>query len=65
MKPTAVYTHPDGVSIVIWNGRICISEPWDNDNEDCAALPIAPYGMKLLAFRLLALAHEVEASHED
>lgn len=65
MNATTVYQHPDGGSIMIANGRIVISEPWDNDEEDCAALPIAPQGMKLLAHRLLALATELEVNHAD
>lgn len=61
---TTLYKHPDGGSIwFIADGRIAISEPWDNDEESCAALPIAPYGLKLLAYRLLALATELEGTN--
>lgn len=61
---TTLYKHPDGGSIWITaDGRIVISEPWDNDEESVAALPIAPYGLKLLAYRLLALATELEGTN--
>lgn len=60
---TTVYEHPDGGRI--WftaDGRIVISEPWDNDEESVAALPIAANGMRMLAYRLLALATELEGT---
>lgn len=61
---TTVYSHPDGG--IIWftaDGRIVISEPWDNDEESVAALPIAPSGLKLLAYRHLALATELDGTN--
>ncbi len=60
---TTVYEHPDGGRLwVTSTGKIGITEPWDgNDTEDCAALNIGIEGLKLLAFRLLALATELEA----
>lgn len=58
---TTLYQHPDGGSIwMTSDGRIVLSEPWDNDEEDCAALPIGPLGLKLLGLRLLTLAAEME-----
>lgn len=60
---TTLYQHPDGGRVwFIGDGRIAITEPWDNDEESCAAIPIAPYGMKLLAYRLLALVAELEGA---
>ena len=39
--------------------RIIVSEPWDNDEEDCAAIQIDPAGMRVLAARLAALADKL------
>ena len=41
--------------------QIIVSEPWDNDEEDCAAFQIDPAGMRVLAARLAALADKLEA----
>jgi hypothetical protein len=54
----ALYEHPDGHLIGFDGGTlICIGD------HDTAFMPIAPYGMKLLAYRLLALATELEGSN--
>ena len=39
---------------------IGITEAWNDDTEDCAALNIGIDGMRLLAYRLLAKAVELE-----
>ena len=59
-----LYRHPDGAELLYSsNGRLIITEAWDNDSEDSAAIDIGPVGLKALAHRLLALAQEVEVSH--
>lgn len=60
-----LFQHPDGGEIWISsspNGGmlIGITEAWNEDTEDCAALNIGIEGMRLLAYRLLALAVELE-----
>lgn len=40
--------------------RIIVSEPWNNDEEDSAAISIDIAGMRLLADRLVALADKLE-----
>ena len=59
---TTLFQHPDGGSLwVSSNGRIGITEAWPGTDEpDCAALNIAPQGMRLLAYRLMAVAAELE-----
>lgn len=62
MNGTTLYAHPDGGDIVYANGRISVA---DDEGTTEISLPIGPVGLKTLAHRLLALAYEVEASHED
>jgi hypothetical protein len=57
---TWLYRHPDGGDIFFGNGRIVMSEPWDNDEEATAGLPIGVGGLRKLAQSLLALADELE-----
>jgi hypothetical protein len=59
---TTLFQHPDGGSLwVSSNGRIGITEAWPGTDEpDCAALNIAPQGMRLLGLRLLTLSAELE-----
>ena len=61
---TALYDHPDGGSIFYGNSRIVMSEPWDNDEEASAGLPINVRGLRHLAHRLLVLADELEAAND-
>lgn len=60
-----LFQHPDGGELWISsspNGGmlIGITEAWNEDTEDCAALNIGIEGMRLLAYRLLAKAVEME-----
>ena len=61
-----LFQHPDGGELWVSSSPkggmlIGITEAWNDDTEDCAALNIGIEGLKLLAFRLLALATELEA----
>lgn len=58
-----VYAHPNGGSIKYANDKLILSEPQDNDEDDCAAVPIGAGGLRHLADALLALADKVEAEH--
>lgn len=60
-----LFQHPDGGELWVSsspNGGmlIGITEAWNEDTEDCAALNIGIEGMRLLAYRLLAKAVELE-----
>lgn len=62
-----LFQHPDGGELWVSSSPkggmlIGITEAWNEDTEDCAALNIAPQGMRLLAYRLLAMAVELEGA---
>ncbi len=64
---TTLFQHPDGGELWVSSSPkggmlIGITEAWNEDTEDCAALNIAPQGMRLLAYRLLAMAVELEGA---
>lgn len=60
-----LFQHPDGGELWVSSSPkggmlIGITEAWNEDTEDCAALNIGIEGMRLLAYRLLAKAVELE-----
>ena len=60
-----LFQHPDGGELWVSSSPkggmlIGITEAWNDDTEDCAALNIGIDGMRLLAYRLLAKAVELE-----
>ena len=60
-----LFQHPDGGELWVSSSPsggmlVGITEPWNDDTEDCAALNIGIDGMRLLAYRLLALSAELE-----
>ena len=62
---TTLLQHPDGGELWVSSSPkgsmlIGITEAWNDDTEDCAALNIGIEGMRLLAYRLLAKAVELE-----
>jgi hypothetical protein len=61
-----LFEHTNGAHLWVSsspNGMLIgITEQWNEDTEDCAAMDIGIEGLKLLAFRLLALATELEAA---
>ena len=61
---TTVYQHPAGGRVwVTSNGKIGITEPWlTTDEPEVAVVPIGVGGLKLLAYRLLTVAAEMEAA---
>ena len=62
-----LFQHPDGGELWVSSSPkggmlVGITEAWNDDTEDCAALNIGIDGMRLLAYRLLAKATELEAA---
>ena len=62
---TTLLQHPDGGELWVSSSPkggmlIGITEAWNDDTEDCAALNIGIDGMRLLAYKLLAKAVELE-----
>jgi hypothetical protein len=60
-----LFQHPAGGELWVSSSPkggmlIGITEAWNDDTEDCAALNIGIEGMRLLAYRLLAKAVELE-----
>lgn len=60
-----LYRHPDGGTVwLVYRGsvaKIGVAEG-DNDEGDCALVPIGPIGLKCLALKLLDVAAEMEAA---
>lgn len=70
ITPKTLYQHPDGGHVwLVYRGsvakigvaKIGVAEG-DNDEGDCALVPIGIVGLKTLAYGLLTVAAEMEAA---
>ncbi|MBP8141646.1 MAG: hypothetical protein KAY02_06865 [Acidovorax sp.] len=56
-----LYTHPEAGEALFVDGEIVIEQFTDVHEQIAASLPIGPVGMRVMAYRLLELATEIEA----
>ena len=65
ITPKTLYQHPDGGTVwLVYRGNVAkigVAEG-DNDEGDCALVPIGIAGLKTLAYGLLTVAAEMEAA---
>ena len=63
ITPKTLYQHPDGGTVwLVYRGNVAkigVAEG-DNDEGDCALVPIGIAGLKTLAYALLTVATEME-----
>ena len=63
ITPKTLYQHPDGGTVwIVYRGNVAkigVAEG-DNDEGDCALVPIGIAGLKTLAYALLTVATEME-----